>query len=180
LQIAQLQQENLKLQKQAGDAAKSAHYAAADATIAKDAAASAIHDLAILQSLVSGREIFDTTPIKELRLKGKLVHVMSGDLEEAKSFCKSISDDLHGIAGMDTKPSCQSAYPNSETGVSGPSLPESRALAKALTEATHFSFKVIRPDPMSSRIADDLKVLIGPKPSFTIKPTTKKQDNIRP
>jgi hypothetical protein len=107
----------------AGDAATSA-------AIAKNAADDALQDLAILESRVSGRQIFDTTPIKALRLRGKVVYVASGDIEEAKSFCKSISAALYSTAGMDSKPSCRSTYAGSETIVRGPSFSESQALPK--------------------------------------------------
>jgi hypothetical protein len=152
--------------------------AASSAAIAGDAASSAIDDLRVLQSLVSGRQVFDAAPLTKLRLNGKLVYVMSGDSEEAKSFCKSVSADLHDIAGINTKPSCQSAYAESETIVRGPSLPESKALAKALTEATHFPFKVIPPDRSIPDL--DLRVFIGVQPSFVIKQKPTKQSNSRP
>lgn len=148
-------------------AKQSATDAANSATIARDAASSAIDDLRILQSLVSGRQVFDTAPLVKLRLSGRLVYVMSGDAEEAKSFCKSVSADLHDIAGMNTEPSCQSAYAESETIVRGPSLPESTALAEALTEATHFPFRAVAGDAGVPELK--LKVLIGPQPSFVIR-----------
>ncbi len=154
-----------QLQKEAGDAAYSA-------TIAKGAADVAVRDEATLALLVSGRQIFDTKPIKALRLNSKLVYVMSGDTEEAKSFCKALSADLHRIAGMNTKPSCGSSYPYSETVVCGSSLPESGALAMALAEATHVPFKSIPCDPMYPDTG--LRVLIGPKPPFVIPPNAKK------
>lgn len=157
----------------AGDAATSA-------TIAKNAADDALNDLAILESRVSGRQIFDTTPIKALRLKGKVVYVVSGDIEEAKSFCKSISAALHATAGMDAKPSCLSTYAGSETIVRGPSFSESQALAKALTEATHFPFTTAVP-PDWNVPNNTLRVFVGPQPSFVIKPKpTNKQSNSHP
>lgn len=150
---------------ESGDAAKSAHDARLDADQAR-------YDLAILRSLVSGRQM---RPLKGLRLKGKLVYVESGDAEEAKSFCRSISAALHDIAGIATKPMCGSTYPLSDTVVRGPSLPESKTLAKALSEATHFRFKALPND--SASLYNGLRVLVGPQPPFTIKPTPKRQNN---
>jgi len=163
--------ETTEIQQQAGEAAKSA-------TIAKNAADATLDDLAVLESRVSGRQIFDTLPIKSLRLEGKVVHVMSGDTEEAKAFCRSISVALHDFAGMDTKPACGSSYAESGTIARGPSPSESAALAAALTEATHFHFSTIVP-PEWNIPNDELRVLIGPQPSFTIKPTAQKK-NISP
>lgn len=156
--------------------------ASSSASIAKTAADAALNDLYILESRVSGRQIIDTTPIKSLRLKAKVVYVVSGDTEEAKSFCNSIAATLQDNAGMNIKPMCQSTYAGAETIVRGPSFSESQALAIALREATHFPFATLVPPHWNGpNTNDDLKVFVGPQPPVVFKPRpTEKPSNSRP
>jgi len=136
------------------------------------------NDLVVLQSLTSARHVIaDRLPalIGQLKpLQGKKVVLLSwaGD-EEARSFCRSITDAL-SAAGLDTKLAvCGAAgggSPNPGVVIVGPDFKDAELLTQALNTATQsiptpWPNVVTAPtDPNNVPLA--LRIIVGPRMPF--------------